>query len=69
MRNDLTNEEVNALRDRKRIEVWLDQPDIEIVEGMERRFGCSTAAAIRACIRIAADVKLSLDRPAPINSE
>ena len=54
---------------RKRIEVWLHAPDIEIIDDMERRFGCSTAAAIRACIRIAADVKLNLDRPVPINED
>jgi hypothetical protein len=62
-------EAIEDLPDRRRIEVWLEPTDIEIIDGMERRFGCSTAAALRACIRIAADVKLSLDRPAPINSE
>lgn len=55
--------------DRKRIEVWLHAADIEIIDGIERRYGCSTAAAVRACIRIAADVKLNLDRPAPIIGE
>lgn len=55
--------------DRKRIEVWLHAADIEIIDGMERRYGCSTAAAVRACIRIAADVKLNLDRPALINDD
>jgi hypothetical protein len=34
--------------------------DVEIVERMKRKFGCSTTAAIRACLRIADDVKLKL---------
>lgn len=60
---------IDELPDRKRIEIWLEPTDIEIIDGMERRFGCSTAAAVRACIRIAAEVKLNLDRPVPINSD
>lgn len=55
--------------DRKRVQVWLEDMDIEVIEGMQQRYGCSKAAAIRACIRITRDVKLSLERPAPIIGE
>lgn len=45
----------------KRVEVWLQDEDMGIIDAMKRRYGdCTTAAAIRACIRIAAEVKLNL---------
>ncbi len=44
----------------KRVNIWLHGPDREIIETMKRRYGCSTTAAIRACIRIAGQVKLNL---------
>ncbi len=47
----------------KEIHLWLHGPDREIVEAVKKRHGCSTASAIRACIRIAGEVKLNLVRP------
>ena len=55
----------NEDQTRKRIDFYMHGPDLEVIEAMKRRYGCSTTAAIRACIRIAAEVKLSLDRPLP----
>ena len=68
---DLTYDDVNALReaDRKGIMFWMHGQDIEIIERMRKRYGCTTSAAIRACIRIADEVKLSLDHEAPTKGE
>jgi hypothetical protein len=49
----------------KRVDLLLHGPDREIVERVKQRYGCSTTAAIRACIRIADDVVLKLERPSP----
>jgi hypothetical protein len=46
--------------DEKEIHIRLHGPDREIIDAMKRRYGCSTASAIRACIRIAGEVKLNL---------
>ena len=46
----------------KRVNIWLHGPDREIIEAMKRRYGCSITSAIRACIRIAGEVKLNLPR-------
>jgi hypothetical protein len=46
----------------KRIDLWLHGTDREIIERVKRRYGGSTTAAIRACIRIADEVVLKLDR-------
>lgn len=53
----------------KRINLWLHGPDRKIIDAMKRQYGCSATAAIRACIRIAAQVKLNLDQPLPTNAE
>ena len=53
--------------DGKRVNFWMHGRDQEIIERMRRRYGCTTTAAIRACIRIADEVKLSLDHEAPNN--
>ncbi len=50
---------------RKRIDFWLHAEDREIIDKMKKSYGCTTTAAIRACIRIARDVKLNLERPLP----
>lgn len=50
---------------RKRIDFWMHAQDREVIDAMKHRYGCSTTAAIRACIRIAAEVKLNLERPLP----
>lgn len=44
----------------KRVNLLLHGPDREIIDAMKKRYGCTTTAAIRACIRIAAQVKLNL---------
>lgn len=46
----------------KRVDLYLHAEDRKIIDATKRRYGCSTTAAIRACIRIAADVKLNLER-------
>lgn len=46
----------------KRVEFLMHGPDQEIINAMKRRWGCSTASAIRGCIRIAAEVAMSLDK-------
>lgn len=51
-----------------RVDLYIHTADRVIIDAMKRRYGCSTTAAIRACIRIAADVKLNLDR-APLTKE
>jgi hypothetical protein len=47
----------------KEIHIMLHGPDREIIDAMKRRYGCSTSSAIRACIRIAGEVKLNLSGP------
>jgi hypothetical protein len=47
-------------RAEKEIHLLLHGPDREIIEMMKRRYGCTTSSAIRACIRIAGEVKLNL---------
>ena len=54
---------------RKGIMFWMHAPDVEIIDAMKRRYGCTTTAAIRACIRIAAQVKLNLEHPPPTPAE
>ena len=46
--------------EKKEIHMTLHGPDRIIIDAMKRRYGCSTASAIRACIRIAGEVKLNL---------
>jgi hypothetical protein len=53
----------------KRYDFWAHDVDVEIIEDMMGRFGCSASAAIRASLRIAKDVTLNLNRPTPINEE
>lgn len=53
----------------KRVDFWMHGPDREIIDRMKRRYGCSTTAAIRACIRIADEVTLKLEHAPPTNSE
>ena len=53
---------------RKGIMFWMHAEDRKIIESMRKRYGCTTTAAIRACIRIADGVKLSLERPPPTNA-
>ncbi len=48
---------------RKGIMFWMHAEDREIIDKMKKSYGCTTTAAIRACIRIAADVKLKLEPP------
>ncbi len=54
---------------RKGIMFWMHSKDREIVDAMKERYGCTTTAAIRACIRIAAEVKLKLEHPTPTTAE
>ncbi len=44
---------------RKGIMFWMHAEDRSIIDTMKKRYGCTTTAAIRACIRIAAEVKLN----------
>lgn len=53
----------------KRVNIWLHKPDREIIEAMKRRYGCSTTSAVRACIRIAGEVKLNLQHDPPTLTE
>jgi hypothetical protein len=53
----------------KRVEFLMHGTDQEIIAAMKRRWGCSTATAIRSCIRIAADVAMSLERKPLIDSD
>jgi hypothetical protein len=55
--------------DRKGIVFWMHGRDQEIIDKMKRRYGCTTTAAIRACIRIADEVKLRLEHEAPTSGE
>jgi hypothetical protein len=57
------------MEDHKRVNFWMHGRDMEIIEKMRRRYGCTTTAAIRACIRIADEVKLGLEHSAPTNAE
>ena len=54
---------------RKGIMFWMHGKDREIIANMKHRYGCTTTAAIRACIRIAAEVKLNLEHPTPNKAE
>lgn len=67
--DDLTNDEINALRDGMRVDFWMHPRDREIIERIKERYGCTTTAAIRACIRIADEVKLKLEHHPPNNAE
>lgn len=51
----------------KRVDLLLHGPDQEIIDAMKRRWGCSTSSAIRGCIRIAAEVAMTLERKPLIN--
>lgn len=53
----------------KRVDFYMHSKDREIIDRWKKRHGCTTTAAIRACIRIADDVVYKLERPPPINSE
>ena len=53
----------------KRVDLLLHGPDREIIERVKRRYGCTTTAAIRACIRIADEVALTLERSPPTITE
>jgi hypothetical protein len=53
----------------KRVDLLLHGKDREIIERIKLRHGGSTTAAIRACIRIADEVVLKLDRHPLTNSE
>ncbi len=53
----------------KRVEFLMHGPDQEIIAAMKRRWGCSTATAIRGCIRIASEVAMTLEKKPLINNE
>lgn len=57
-----------AADERKGIMFWMHARDREIIDRMKARYGCTTTAAIRACIRIADEVKLKLEHEAPTNA-
>ena len=46
----------------KRVEFLMHGPDQEIIERYKKRWGCSTATAIRGCIRIADQVVMNLEK-------
>lgn len=55
-------------KDGKLIQFWAYPEDVAVIEGVQSQYGdCSQSSAIRACIRIARDVKLELSRQ-PFNN-
>lgn len=50
-------------KDGKLIQFFAYPEDLDVIEGVRSQYGdCSQSSAIRACIRIARDVKLELSR-------
>ena len=59
----MTMDDDDGSKDGKLIQFFAYAEDLDVIDGMRSQYGnCSQSSAIRACIRIARDVKLELSR-------